>query len=186
MSSSGSPRAVQVTLILSPPLTDSGETSRLTYGGSLGTVRETIALLSALSIITEQLRISTFHVEQLIFGGDLRGSPGLGLAVEDPLMLFAWILQHKSLGGVIGHQRVIGCDLLWGDFPVQGHLGLGVGHTTGDHSRLVWPQVDDLKVDGGGDEQVVVVCHEGQKGVCFCYCWGLFQGLTPNCELPEK
>lgn len=57
MSSSGSPRAVQVTLILSPPLTDSGDTSRLTYGGPLGTVSETIALLAALSIITGQLWI---------------------------------------------------------------------------------------------------------------------------------
>lgn len=107
---------------------------------------------------TSQLWIITFHVEQLIFGRDLRGSPGLSLAVEDPLMLFTWILQHKSLGGVIGHQRVIGRDLLWRDFPVEGHLGLGVGHTTGDHSMLVWPQVDDLKVDGGGDKQVIIVC----------------------------
>lgn len=73
-------------------------------------------------------------------------------------MLFTWILQHKPLGGVIGHQCVIGLDLLWRDFPVEGHFGPGVGHTTGDHSGLVRPQVDDLKVDGRGDEQVIVVC----------------------------
>lgn len=35
---SGSPSTVQVTLTLSPPLTDSGEASRLTNGGPLGTV----------------------------------------------------------------------------------------------------------------------------------------------------
>lgn len=99
----------------------------------------------------------TFHVEQLIFGRDLRGSAGLSLAVEDSLVLFTWILQHKSLGGVIGHQRVVGGDLFWGDFHVEGHLGLGVGHTAGDHSRLLWPQVDDLKVDGAGDEQVIII-----------------------------
>lgn len=47
MSSSGSPRTVQVTLTLSPPLSDSGDTSRLTYGGPLGTVTEMIRLAFA-------------------------------------------------------------------------------------------------------------------------------------------
>lgn len=152
---------MQVTLISSPLLTDSGDTSRLTYGGPLGTVTEMIRLAFAHSWSwPSQLWIVTFHVEQLILGRDLRGSPGLSLAVEDPLVLFAWILQHKSPCGVIAHQRVVGGDLLWRDLPVEGHLGLGVGHTTGDHSRLIRPQVDDLKVDGGGDEQVIVVCFE--------------------------
>uniref|UniRef100_A0A3B5A3E5 Uncharacterized protein n=1 Tax=Stegastes partitus TaxID=144197 RepID=A0A3B5A3E5_9TELE len=36
-STSGSPSTVQVTLTLSPPLTESGEDSRLTKGGPLGT-----------------------------------------------------------------------------------------------------------------------------------------------------
>lgn len=45
----------------------------------------------------------TLHIEQLVLGGDLRGSLGHSLAVEDPLMLFAGVLQDKSLGGVVGH-----------------------------------------------------------------------------------
>lgn len=105
--------------------------------------------------------IPTLHIEQLVLCGDLRGALGHSLAVEDPLMLWAGVLQDEPLGGVIGHQRPIGCDLLWRDFPVQGHLGLRVGHTAGNHGRPVWAQVHDLKVDGRGDEEVVFVCLEG-------------------------
>lgn len=113
--------------------------------------------------------IPTLYIEQLVLGGDLRGALGHSLAVEDPLMLFAGVPQDKSLGGVIGHQRTVGCDLLWRDLPVQGHLGLCVGHTTWHHSRPVRAQVHNLKVDGRGDEEVVLVCFVGQKcGVKLC------------------
>lgn len=106
--------------------------------------------------------IPTLHIEQLVLCGDLRGALGHSLAVEDPLMLWAGALEDEPLGGVIGHQRPVGCDLLGGDFSVQGHLGLRVGHATGHHGRRVWAQVHDLKVDGRGDEEVVFVCLEGQ------------------------
>lgn len=72
-------------------------------------------------------------------------------------MFKAGALQDKSLGGVIGHSGPIGWDLLSGDFSVQGHLGLWVGYTTGHHSRSIWAQVHDLKVDGRRDEKVVLV-----------------------------
>lgn len=106
--------------------------------------------------------ILTLHIEQLVLCRDLRGSPGHSLAVEDPLMLWAGVLQHKPFSGVIGHQRPVGYDLLWRDLSVQGHLGLRVGHTTGHHSGFVWAQVHNLKVDGRGDEEVLFVCSEGQ------------------------
>lgn len=106
--------------------------------------------------------ILTLHIEQLVLCGDLRGALGHSLAVEDPLMLWAGVLQDKPLGGVKGHLRPIGCDLLRRDLSVQGHLGLWVGHTAGHHSGPVGAQVHDLKVDGRGDEEVVFVCSEGQ------------------------
>lgn len=111
----------------------------------------------------------TLHIEQLVLGGDLWGASGHSLAVEDSLMLQAGVLQNEALGGVVGHQRTVGCDLLWRDFSVQGDLGLRVSHTTGNHSRPVRPQVYDLKVDGRGDEEVVFVCSGGQMcGIEHC------------------
>lgn len=106
--------------------------------------------------------VLTLHVEQLVLCGDLRGAPGHGLAVEDPLMLLAGALQDKPLGGVVGHLRAVGHDLLRRDFSVQGHLGLRVRHAAGNHGVPVGAQVHDLKVDGRGDEEVVSVCLEGQ------------------------
>lgn len=103
----------------------------------------------------------TLHIEQLVLGGDLWGASGHSLAVEDSLMLRAGVPQDEALGGVVGHQRAVGCDLLWRDLSVQGDLGLRVSHTTGNHSRPVGPQVHDLEVDGRGDEEVVFVCSGG-------------------------
>ena len=44
-----------------------------------------------------------------------------------------------------------------GTLPMQGHFDLGAAHSTGDGGRLVRPQVDDLKVDGRRDEQLVFI-----------------------------
>lgn len=90
----------------------------------------------------------TLHVEQLVLCGDLGGALGHSLAVEDSLELLSGVLQDEALGGVVGHHGVVGCDLLCRDFSVQGNLGQWVGHTTGHHSRSVWAQVHNLKVDG--------------------------------------
>lgn len=104
----------------------------------------------------------TLHVEQLVLGGDLGGALGHGLAVEDPLLLGAGVLQDEALAWVVGHLRPVGRDLLWRDLSVQGHLGLRVGHTARHHGGPVRAQVCDLKVEGRGDEEVVFVCSEGQ------------------------
>lgn len=104
----------------------------------------------------------TLHVEQLVLCGDLRGALGHSLAVEDALMVKGGALQDEALGGVIGHQRPVGRDLLWRDFSVQGHLGLRVSYATRHHGGLVRAQVHDLKVDGRRDEEVFSVCFKGQ------------------------
>lgn len=99
----------------------------------------------------------TLHIEQLVLGGDLWGTLDHSLAIKDPLILWARVLQDKPLGGVIGHQGLIGYELLWRNFSVQGHLGLWVSHTAGYDSISVRVQVHDLKVDGRRDEEVVFV-----------------------------
>ena len=105
----------------------------------------------------------TLHVEELVLGGDLRGPLGHSLAVEDSPELRIGLLQDEALGGVVGHQGLVGWDLLRGDFSVQGHLGPWVGHTTGHHSRDVRAQVHNLKVDGGRDEEVVFVLLDKKR-----------------------
>ena len=72
-------------------------------------------------------------------------------------MLRTGALQDKSPGGVVGHQGPVGRDLHRRDLLVQGHLGQRGADAAGHRGRLVRAQVDDLKVDGGRDKEVVLI-----------------------------
>lgn len=122
--------------------------------------------------------VLTFHIQQLVLVGDLRGLSEHSLAVEDPLIFRGGVLQHKPSGGVIGHVSSVDCDFLCRDLSVQGCLSLGLSHTTGDDSRHVWTQVYDLKVDGRWNEEVFFVWLEEKvsgikltKRIGFCDVW---------------
>lgn len=97
------------------------------------------------------------HVKQLVLCGDLWDGLGHSLTVKHSLVLWTGLLEDEALGWVVGDQCPVHFHLLWGDLSVQGHLGQRTGHTTWDNSSPVRTQVDNLKVDGGGDEEIILV-----------------------------
>lgn len=101
----------------------------------------------------------TLHIQQLVFSGYLRGGfrGAVGFAVISSLIFCTGVLDDEAFGGFVRYLIPIHCDFFRGNFPVQRDFDFGVGHPARDGGGLVRAQVDNLKMDGRGDEQLIVV-----------------------------
>lgn len=101
----------------------------------------------------------TLHIQQLVFSGYLRGGFGgaVGLAVISSLMFWTGVLDDEALSGIVRYLGPIHSDFFRRNFPVQRDFDFGVGHPARDGGGFVGAQVDNLKMDGRGDEQLIFV-----------------------------
>lgn len=101
----------------------------------------------------------TLHIQQLVFSGYLRGGFGgaVGLAVISSLMFWTRVLDDEALSGTVRYVSAIHSDFFCRNFPVQRDFDFGVSHPARDGGGLVRAQVDNLKMNGRGDEQLIFV-----------------------------
>lgn len=81
----------------------------------------------------------------------------VGLAVISALVFWTGVLDDEAFHGIVRDLGPIYSDFFCRNFPVQRDFDFGVCHLAWDGGRLVRAQVDDLKMDGRGDKQLIFV-----------------------------
>lgn len=72
-------------------------------------------------------------------------------------MFWTWVLDDETLSGIVRYLCPIHSDFFRRNFPVERDFDFRVGHPARDGGGLVGAQVNNLKMDGRGDEQLIFV-----------------------------